>query len=132
LIGVYEGTTELCEAEPALTAVTPTDPTPLGLVAAWDVVLSLSTMGECTVVGPSRFVLGLGPLDQALVPAMVRAGIDPDSTSLYGLYLQAEGETVIFGVAGTDALFDGDGVAVPAPPLPDGSYRLHGLHLLPQ
>jgi hypothetical protein len=82
---------------------------------------------------PTRYALGIGQIDSKLYPAMQANGYDPEAVSLNALYVQLDGsDTVyVFGVAGTDAQFAGTEVASDVAPLPDGTYNLDTLHLLP-
>jgi hypothetical protein len=81
-----------------------------------------------------QLVLGVGPLDPRLGPALDAAEAEPDA-SVYGLYTLLpgpEGDRLLtFGAAGTQGNWDGSDLAVEAPPLPDGRYELRTLVLLP-
>lgn len=118
--------TSLCATERAAASLTVVAPAPAPLWAAWDVTLADGAGCEHEV--PQRFVVGIGPYDAQLDPAVAKNELD--AAALFGLYLQPEdGPLVVFGVAGTDAQFEG--TPAEAPPLPDGTYTLDGLHLLP-
>ena len=82
---------------------------------------------------PMSFHLGIGTLDPQLHPAMQANDLDPSELSLHAAYIQLEdGDTVyVYGVAGTDEQFEGTADASSESPLPDGTYRVEALHLLP-
>ncbi|MBN2800556.1 MAG: hypothetical protein JXX28_15550 [Deltaproteobacteria bacterium] len=79
------------------------------------------------------FTLGIGPLDARLYPAMEAHGLSPEDSALHSLYFMAAEDGAplfLFGVAGTEAMFeaasdDSDDTVL------DGTYRLMSLHLLP-
>ena len=51
---------------------------------------------------------------------------------MYGAYLRvATDEVWLFGVAGTAEQFAGTGTIADSAPLPDGTYTLRSLYLLP-
>jgi hypothetical protein len=79
---------------------------------------------------PSEVAVGIGPYDPLLDPAASRAGLE--TGTLNGLYAQVSpgSPLYIFGVIGTLEQFGGTLDASTAP-LPDGSYELLTLHLLP-
>jgi hypothetical protein len=61
-------------------------------------------------------------------------GLDTDASTLYGLYIQYGAEDApiwVFGVAGTAENFSGIDEPAAAAPLPDGSYDIETLYLLP-
>lgn len=116
----------LCNTQRDVASMELVDPPVEPLYRAWDVTLA---DGEgCEHPLPVTFLIGVGPYDHRLDPAAASHGLDP--TALFGLYVQLEGRPLhVFGVAGTSDQFSG--TPVEAPPLPDGSYALDGLHLLP-
>ncbi len=125
LTGRDPGLVTVCSAVGPPTAFTPVEPAPDGLVAWWDV--GMTTEPGCAL--PAAFRLGIGPYDLLLDPAVAAAGV---SGTLYGMYTRAPDDGLwIFGVAGTAENFAGTAAPVTAPPLPDATYRLEGLVLLP-
>lgn len=116
----------LCATERGVAGLAPVDPPLDALYGAWQVTLA---EGEgCEIPVPQQFLLALGPYDPQLDPAAAANGLD--GATLFGLYVQPEGQPLyVFGVAGTPEQFAGEAMA--APPLPDGTYILDGLHLLP-
>lgn len=79
-------------------------------------------------------VLGLGPFDSRLSPALQAAGLSTglDLYTLYLLHPTATDDVVyVFGVAGTAAQFAGEQTTVDTVPIPDGAYELRTLVLLP-
>lgn len=78
---------------------------------------------------PTTLRLGIGPYDALLDPFVDAAGI---AGTPYGLYTAAVDTELlwVFGVAGTLANFNGE-VPLEDPPLPDGTYRIESLVLLP-
>lgn len=90
---------------------------------------------DALIDGPSgAFVLGIGDLSPALYGPMAAAGLGSD-LPVYGLRTllpSSRGDReVSFGVTGTSANFAGVGGRVLEPPLPDGSYQVQTLVLLP-
>ena len=76
--------------------------------------------------------LGFGPFDDRLTSASISNGIDPDNTSIYGLYTndtQAPERLLVFGVAGTDEQYEQPDAMTPGAPIADGLYRLTALYL---
>ena len=114
------------------------------LTAWWHLALDVDAEGPCPWPIPTpeaagdseapQVILGLGELDPRLATSMAAAELDP-GLPLYGLYAlhpAADGDRVlVFGVAGTQAQFDGTETTVDEPPPADGSYALRTLLLLP-
>ncbi len=124
LVGLDVEELEVCALNTPL-AFAVVDPAPPGLLAWWDV--SLTNDPSCPLPNPVR--LGIGSYDPVLDPAAAAAGL---GGTLYGLYTASPAaELWIFGVAGTPENFDGVTAPVTVPPLPDGSWRLESLVLLP-
>ncbi len=82
----------------------------------------------------AEIALGFGPLTPSLQAPMAAVGLDPD-LPVYGVVGRAPTATgsveVAFGVAGTEAQFEGDGAVQLEPPLADGTYLVRTLALLP-
>ena len=129
----------LDEAEPFCTFDLPpslfdakTDDATSALFTWWEIEL-LDESTECYWPGPSQTQFGIGPMDPLLNPALAAEGLT--SETLYALYLRT-GKTeplYVYGAAGTPDQYSTKlGVdVVEEPPLPDGSYTLRALHLLP-
>lgn len=84
--------------------------------------------------GYAELNIGFGPYDERLSGALGASGIDPQNSSTFGLYLsepKSPDNLLIFGVVGTDAQYTGPGEFNPDDPIPDGSYLLTALYLLP-
>lgn len=96
----------------------------------WKVDLRDGVAG-CRWDGDATLTLGLGPVDDALSPAIAANGLG--TATAYGLYAQNGDAAVVyvFGLAGTESDFSGGTTPVEVSPLPDGNYELRGLHLLP-
>lgn len=146
-VGIWQdATSRLCELVPTLgtlendptqalvpaedmesdTAVPVEDPE---IYAAWHITWTLDDPG-CPWSGPDDLILGIGALDDALMPAVSANALDP--SRFYGLYISSEGSaTYVFGVAGTTEQYDGLAAPAATAPLADGVYRLQGLHFLP-
>ncbi len=111
-----------------LTAVqaVPSDPD-LPLYAWWDLELGVSPCGDH---GQDSFSIGIGAWDpqlDAAASAQYLVGAD-----LYSLYIQPNAvDTFVFGVSGTSEQFLGTTPPATAAPLPDGTYQLRTLYLLP-
>lgn len=110
-------------------------PSDVALLAWWDLALTEGAV-PCEQPLPASAVgLGLGPMDPRLYPALENAGFgDPAAAgaTLYSAYLRVgSGDVWVFGVAGTTEQFAGTGAVVDTAPLPDGTYELRSLYLLP-
>ncbi len=83
-------------------------------------------------LGPETFNLGFGLYDPRLDPAAAEAGVV--GTDVYSLFVHfggAEDSLLVFGLAGTNDNFDGITEPVTAGPMPDDTYQLQTLYLLP-
>ena len=121
----------LCVAEHAVTDAlsVPMDPE-IDLYGWWQITMDESA--DCTEFGgPSSFALGIGAYDPLLDPAAASAGIV--GNSVYGMYVQVHPDSpiLVLGVAGTADNLAGQVAPITAGPLPDGSYTLQSLYLLP-
>lgn len=117
-------------ASPTVEAIEAAEPPEAAVLAWWTVALAPDSACAWSV---GTLELGIGRLDPQLHPAMAAAGLETEGSTLYGLYAR-HGETSpvwVFGVAGTEANLDGSSAPVSEPPLPDGTYTLRTLHLLP-
>ncbi|MCB9663858.1 MAG: hypothetical protein H6732_07080 [Alphaproteobacteria bacterium] len=100
------------------------------LLQLWRFDVTLDDAASCTWLGPTTFVLGLGPTDAALRPGAARAGLEADRG--YALLLgPVDQDPLLVGLAGTAAQLDGTEQPVISTPLPDGVYQLVTLHGLP-
>jgi len=99
------------------------------LVGWWQVEYDegLTDADDCVSWTAGTLQLGFGLVDPALDPALAARGWE--KATPYGLYLQPDGDEVVYavGVAGTEAMFLGVEVAGAAGPVPDGQYRVVGL-----
>lgn len=86
---------------------------------------------SCTSDFPDLLRLGLGPWDPLLAAAADAEGLNGDD--LYGLYVQDNplSALVVFGVAGSAAQFAGYEPPITDGDLPDSTYQLRSLYLLP-
>lgn len=133
-IGFYAESTPVCSVTLTPTAIDPATPTDdaVTLFGWWNLTLPATTDATCPWPLPSAVAVGIGTLDSRLLPAVDASGLSESSTSLYGLYTQYDaGPLYVYGVAGTSANFDGTATPASAAPLPDGTYELRTLHLLP-
>ncbi|MBW1878222.1 MAG: hypothetical protein JRI25_02010 [Deltaproteobacteria bacterium] len=125
-----------CTNTPAiqsLTAAIPSDAT-LPILGWWIVVLDQAEVAACPWDLPQNLHIGIGGLDAQLYPAMDVNGFNTDASTLYGLYIQygaVDAPIWVFGVAGTLENYQGTDDPAAAAPLPDGSYDIETLHLLP-
>ena len=94
----------------------------------WSIITDPSTCGTDLPLG---LKIGIGAWDPQLEPAAIAANLY--GGSLYGLYTQADPTDPVFvyGAAGTSAQFSGNEPPVSYGPLPDGTYQLRSLYLLP-
>lgn len=110
-------------------------PSDLALLAWWDLTLSEGSAPCGQPLPASAVGLGLGPMDARLYPALENGGFSDPATagaSLYSAYLRVgAGDVWVFGVAGTAEQFAGTGAVADSAPLPDGTYELRSLYLLP-
>lgn len=100
----------------------------------WELSLQADDADGCSWEIPTPIRFGIGELDARLYPAMEAHDFDTTTTAPYGAYVAYGDEAApvfVYGVAGTAPVLDGDEAAATTGPLPDGSYRLVGLHLLP-
>jgi hypothetical protein len=129
------GATVPCIRTPAVTAiVAETAPDAAITFGWWALTLDTAPDPDCGWALPSALHLGIGDLDPQLYAAMDLAGLSTPDSTLYGLYarLGAETEPVwVYGVAGTVGQYAGTDAAATSPPLPDGTYTLQALHLMP-
>lgn len=106
-------------------------PADSGLSAWWQLRLDLSDSAceEAGASGEDSFFLGLGPMDARLEAAAEANDLDASLPNLWSLYLQSsDGEPLyLFGVAGTEAMFQGAPAALPT----DEALSLRTLYLLP-
>ena len=87
----------------------------------------------CKTTPDIPLVLGIGVMNDALNPVLDFENLD--GNNLYGLYYiditKTQTNTFIFGVAGTNAHYEGKKTPIIKGTLSDGTYTLLGLHLLP-
>ena len=109
-----------------------------GLVGWWSVAFADASEdgedGSCASVLPTELSMGFGPLDERLNSALVAAQWDLATVSGFGLYAQypsSDPTLYVFGLAGTAPQLAGDEAAPADAPVPDGTYALHSLYLLP-
>lgn len=138
-------TVPVCEATPTLLGVTPAAPFDPDVVFAqwWTIEMSVPNPLGCVPStfatessGPLSFGLGIGPVDPLLGPALDAAGYpwDPWSTALRGLYFQTtpDDPLYVFGITGTATqLSSSTPTPVEQGALPDGTYHLRSLYLIP-
>jgi hypothetical protein len=131
--------TALCTVNAHLRSVNPVAPPASAPVwgwwaIAWERIPEDEPAGDtgagCAFDPPATTTLGVGANDDRLKPAMEQAGLEPE-LSAYGVYWEATATQVfVFGVATAP-----DGAGIPEPvtqgPLPDGTYEIRTLHLLP-
>jgi hypothetical protein len=86
----------------------------------------------CSQQFPAEIILGIGTLDDQLIPSVISAGLGPDT--LNGLYIQQQNSDTalyVFGAIGTQEQFDGLAGPLTDAPIPDGDYIAQTLYLLP-
>lgn len=124
---------DACDAGATLLSAVPADVVDgddVGLIRAWTVSVARDPEASCNPAGPRTFRLGVGPVDDALLPAAARRGLSVPTSN--GLYLQdGDGPLWLVGLVGTAAQLDGSGASVTAAPLPDGTYQLVTLFGVP-
>lgn len=129
----------VCEVSRALELVEAREQTPDPLIYHWW-RLSLADPEEEPCAGglPDVLMLGLGGLHSELEPGIDRDGYGDVRSSLYGAYLNVQvvrdnqdidANAFLLGYAATEAGYAGETLAVDAAPIPDGSYRVHGVFL---
>lgn len=129
---------QVCMAQVQVLGITnTTPPRDVDLITWWHVELGTPVSCEPAWSRYQQLNLGLGVLDPRLEPAMEAHDLAPEATGLYGLYVQELVEhgpvepIYVFGVGGSQANYAGTEDPVEAAPLPEGSYTLQGLYLLP-
>lgn len=125
--------TPLCERAVAVLAVElAAPPEELALTAWWDLTLDPTPDRDCPHALPSALDLGFAAYDDELAPAADAAGWASVESSLYAVFARVNGGAAfVFGVAGTEAQFEGELDAVLDGGVPDGLYAVDGLYLLP-
>lgn len=118
-----------CDVDAAIATVTEADAPVEGLYGWWALALAPGAEGDCDWPGPGSLALGVGPADPQLGPAAAR--LDVPLERAYGLYLQADGEPLLIGLATTPAGLDGTEPLATSAPLPDATYTLQTLFGLP-
>jgi hypothetical protein len=130
----------ICSLQTPIVELVETTPPVDEPIVAWWTVTTDPTVDDtaCAKARPAELRIGIGALSPQLYPAMSAASLDTDTSTLYGLYIQISWEDAIdqttplwvYGVAGTQAAYDGDEGPVLVGPLPDGTYTLDALHLI--
>lgn len=94
----------------------------------WFLELSTAT---CTSDLAEQLWFGLGAWDPLMAPAADADGLTGEN--LYGLYVQDNplSPLVVFGVAGSAAQFAGNESPITEGTLPDNTYQMRSLYLLP-
>jgi hypothetical protein len=81
---------------------------------------------------PSSIQLGIGALHPDVAALLEPAGLHEIEPYLYGAYLQASSQTIwTYGVSATAAGFAGEQLPVAEAPVPDGTYSMVPIYLLP-
>ncbi len=102
----------------------------------WDLTLA-GGEGTCNAAQadhlPQQLHLGLGQLHADIAALLEPTGYEGMDEHLYGAYVQLLGEEDIwaFGIAATGAGFDADQEAVDEAPIPNGTYQVVPVYLLP-
>lgn len=113
-----------------ITAATPVvnNDADLPLYGWWSIDLEPSA--SCPY-GPDNLLLGIGAWDPQLDAAAAAQNLV--GTDLYALYarLNISDPVWVFGASGTSEQFNGTTPPVTSAPLPDGTYQLRSLFLLP-
>jgi hypothetical protein len=137
LIDELADTTEpICQAsfdEWPLTVLDLPDP---AIFHWWSAELS-KAQGDCSAhllqSVPDSIELGIGSLHPDIAALLEPAGYDEVASYLYGAYLRVEGSEEIwtYGVAATAAGFAAEQLPVEQAPVPNGTYSLVPIYLLP-
>lgn len=127
----------ICQAsydEMALTVLDSPDPS---IFHWWAATLGEPTYSDCSphllTRVPATIELGIGSLHPDIAALLEPAGYAEVEAYLYGAYLRTEGVQTIwtYGVAATAAGFDAEQLPVDEGPLPDGTYSVVPIYLLP-
>lgn len=122
---------------PLITAAVAADaPADVPAYGWWELTLAEGAAPCSTPLPTNDLRLGIGAMDTRLYPGLDAQGAtDPAAyaATLYGAYVEASADAPVwvFGVAGTDDQFAGVASDVTVAPLPDGSYAIRSLFLLP-
>lgn len=126
----------ICQAtydQPALTVLDVPDPS---IYHWWQVELGEPTT-DCSTHQltwiPLLLELGVGSLHPDIAALLEPSGYAEVEPYLYGAYLRSGKSQTIwtYGIAATAAGFAGDQAPVSEPPIPDGTYSLVPIYLLP-
>lgn len=132
LTGHYTDTAGVgCDARVTVNAAAPVEALVAPVAVGWALTLSPVVIGACGVRTVPPLVVGVGPIDAGLYPAMDHAGFDHRTAGGYGLYADQAGAWVAWGLAGTADQLAGDTAAPTLPPLADGTYTWVPLYALP-
>jgi hypothetical protein len=140
ILGLWSDAEPLCPTDSddargafAVDAATPAEaPVDVPLFGWWSLTLSPADPA-CSGAAPTELTLGIGAMDSRLESALAQQGYSADvADEIYGLYAaNGTDDAFVFGVAGTPGNFAGTDAPVTSGPLPDGTYAITTLYLLP-
>jgi len=124
----------LCTATSPAVSITAEVAPDATIYAWWSTALDISD-GACDTEDieiPTALYLGIGALDPNIVAVLGDAGYAELTSSLYGAYVSLDGGGTVytFGVAGTASSYEGEPVT-DGDPIPDGTWQIEGIYLLP-
>lgn len=124
----------MCSTTLAVDAAESVVPPVTDIWAWWKLTVGASD-GACdglAVTWPTELHLGVGTLANDIAAVLGSSGYEGLGTHLLGAYvaLAPEGTPWIYGVAGTASQYSGDETPV-AGAVPDGTWMLRGIYLLP-
>lgn len=129
--------TPICSATFVPATLTETKPPDESIFHWWQIELQHQD-GDCSGSQlhwfPETIEIGVGALHPDIAALLEPAGYEQIEGYLYGAYLrqgEQQGEVWAWGIAGTPASFDGEAEPVSAAPLPNGTYQMLPLYLLP-
>ena len=131
-----DASSPICQAtyaQPELTVLDPPDPS----IYHWWQIAPGEPTTDCSAHLltwiPTGLELGVGSLHPDIASLLEPSGYAEVEPYLYGAYVRSNlGQAIwTYGIAATTAGFAGDQLPVSAPPVPDGTYSLLPIYLLP-
>jgi hypothetical protein len=127
----------ICQASFVEPPITTLDSPDASIFHWWEISLSDPSSSDCSshllTRVPDSVELGVGALHPDIAALLEPAGYDEIASYLYGAYLRVPGTDTIwtYGVAATTAGFDAEQLPVDEGPLPNGTYSVVPIYLLP-
>ncbi len=126
----------ICQASYPQPEISVEDPPDSSIFHWWQISLgepSTDCSGHALEHVPATLSLGIGALHPDIAALLEPAGYDEIEAYLYGTYLGTDDVQTIwtYGIAATAAGWAAEQLPVTEPPIPDGTYSLVPVYLLP-